>query len=206
MKATTCKPLTGALVCLVCCLFGALLYSCAPQSSSNEQGEGNSQPQASTEPVAIQWSPETDCSLCHRTEAQSETDSACDASLHATMTCINCHTDETQLAKMHEGATTADRAPTRLKKTGIDKEGCLSCHTQADIAQTSAASTILTDVNGLTVNPHDIPDTPSHTEITCSDCHEMHSDASGRTEDAQKLCRSCHHQDVYECYTCHQHG
>lgn len=201
------KTVAGALVLLASIALAGLVYGCAPQASSadNATDGKDSKPEAA-EPVAIDWSPETDCALCHTKEAESVGNSACDMSQHSTMTCVECHADEAQLSKMHEGATTADRAPTRLKKTGVDKEGCLSCHAQDEIAKKSAESTVLTDVNGTVVNPHDIPDTPGHAEITCSDCHEMHDEAAGRPDEANKLCTSCHHSEVYECYTCHQHG
>ena len=96
--------------------------------------------------------------MCHVTEAESATDAACDASQHADMTCIECHTDESQLATMHEGKTTGDRMPMRLKKTTVDKSLCTPCHDQATIAAASADCTVLTDVNGKTVNPHELPE------------------------------------------------
>ncbi len=199
------RCIVGTAVCGLSLALAAALYACAPQAAPQE-GKADGGKAAQTEPVAIDWSPTADCAVCHVTEAESATDAACDASQHADMTCIECHTDESQLATMHEGKTTGDRMPMRLKKTTVDKSLCTPCHDQATIAAASADCTVLTDVNGKTVNPHELPGDKSHAEITCSDCHEMHSDATERTEDAQKLCRTCHHSDVYECYTCHEHG
>ena len=199
----------GLLVCVASCALAACMYGCAPQAGAEGSGDGPaSTATGSSETVAVDWSPSADCAICHVKEAESAEDGSCDASLHSTTTCSECHDDESQLAALHEGTTTSDRAPTRLKKTAVNEEFCLSCHAQDAIAAKSSGSTVLTDANGTTVNPHDLPvtATESHSEITCSDCHEMHSDKAGRAEDAQKLCRSCHHQDVYECYTCHQHG
>lgn len=36
----------------------------------------------------------------------------------------------------------------------------------------------------------------------CMSCHKMHSDKSVEKVAADK-CTDCHHENVYECYTCH---
>lgn len=133
------------------------------------------------------------------------TDSATAASMHPASGCVDCHDDEATLSATHEGKTTADLAPKRLKKTAVAEQTCEACHSRDDIKSRAAQSTVLTDVNGTTVNPHDLPVHDSHSEIVCSDCHKVHADASELAEDAQQLCQSCHHSGVYECYTCHEH-
>ena len=60
--------------------------------------------------------------------------------------------------------------------------------------------------NGKTVNPHDLPATETHQAITCTNCHTMHSEQTDLDGDAKSYCTSCHHADVFECYTCHQHS
>ena len=149
------RCIVGTAVCGLSLALAAALYACAPQAAPQE-GKADGGKAAQTEPVAIDWSPTADCAVCHVTEAESATDAACDASQHADMTCIECHTDESQLATMHEGKTTGDRMPMRLKKTTVDKSLCTPCHDQATIAAASADCTVLTDVNGKTVNPHEL--------------------------------------------------
>ncbi len=60
----------------------------------------------------------------------------------------------------------------------------------------------LTDANGTTVNPHDLPVNKSHATLSCATCHAMHDDAT-LEETAVKACIKCHHDNVYECFTCH---
>jgi hypothetical protein len=191
-----------------------LLPACSPQSASTTAANNQSETEqgadgdAQSGAVAIQWSPETYCGACHVTEAESATDASSDASLHAALSCVGCHDNTDKLSKMHEDATTASRMPTRLKQTTVTEETCVECHA-LDTAHTEAtAAKMLIDANGTKANPHDLPatETNSHGQIICSDCHEMHSSAAERREKATKLCQSCHHAGVYECYTCHEHG
>jgi predicted CXXCH cytochrome family protein len=205
-----------ATVVVLTLLFAALallLLACSPRSASNTGANNQSETEQSAEGdipsvVSIQWSPETDCGVCHGTEAESATDSSCDAYLHATMSCVECHDNTDRLSTMHEGVTTADRIPTRLKQTAVTEETCVECHAADEAHLEATATKALTDVNGTGVNPHNLPvtETDSHAQIICSDCHEMHSSAAKRAEKATKLCQSCHHSGVYECYTCHEHG
>lgn len=123
---------------------------------------------------------------------------------HASSTCIDCHNDEEGLAKVHDDVDTVEEASiTRLKKTAVDEQYCLSCHgSWEDLAELTGDSTVLTDANGTVVNPHSFSDVPEHADITCDSCHYMHKEKSA-IETATALCGSCHHAGVYECYTCH---
>ena len=69
-------------------------------------------------------------------------------------------------------------------------------------ASATADVTWLTDENGTTVNPHDLPVNKSHDTVTCATCHSMHDDAT-LEETAVKACKQCHHDNIYECFTCH---
>lgn len=69
-------------------------------------------------------------------------------------------------------------------------------------ATATADVTVLTDENGTTVNPHDLPVNKSHDTIVCATCHTMHDDAP-LEETAAEACTKCHHDNVYECFTCH---
>lgn len=69
-------------------------------------------------------------------------------------------------------------------------------------ASATADVTYLTDANGTTVNPHDLPVNKSHDTITCATCHSMH-DTDPLEETTVDACIKCHHDNVYECFTCH---
>lgn len=175
-----------------------LLRRAAPRAKSDA---------AATESITLtDWSPSTDCATCHSNEVSSEADTACTASKHASLSCADCHSDTEKLAKLHNGTSSDDRQPTRLKQTEVSSEVCLGCHDQSELAQKTASVTALTDSNGKTVNPHDLPATETHQAITCTNCHTMHSEQTDLDGDAKSYCTSCHHADVFECYTCHQHS
>ena len=110
------------------------------------------------------------------------------------------------LAKQHEGASSDDRMPSRLKQTTVEASVCLSCHDQDEIAAESSSCTALSDAQGTTVNPHELPETDTHGQIACTDCHSMHEEQTDLQGDAKAYCMSCHHADVFECYTCHEHS
>ena len=177
------------------------LASCAPSgSSTTSKGDDDG-----TAAIAVAWSADGDCGTCHDTESHSFEDSTTSASFHASQSCADCHDDVDTLATVHEGVTTDDLVPKRLKKTTVASETCLGCHDQAELVQATADSTVLTDSEGTVVNPHQLPETASgvHGEIVCADCHELHGDASELDTDAKNYCLSCHHADVFQCNTCH---
>jgi hypothetical protein len=205
---------------MVFVLVVAWLPACSPKVNSNSDssiaggtvgvadGEGTGADQAST--VALpEWSMSSDCTSCHATEVTSG-ESADDLyGFHqvnnGTMACSDCHDQETELKTVHKDKTAESNAATRLKKTEIPSSQCTSsCHDASVLPVLSASSTVLTDSNGTTVNPHELPVSDSHTNIiTCSDCHKMHKPISEIPENAQATCASCHHAGVYECGTCH---
>lgn len=118
--------------------------------------------------------------------------------------CSSCHTDEGALAEVHEGATSEDKMPKRLKHTAVSAESCEACHPGLDeLAAKTVDSAVLTDSNGTVVNPHDLPDNERHQDIVCGDCHAVH-ESGGVQETAPKACTSCHHAGAYECGTCHE--
>lgn len=193
----------GILVAVIGVFSLCLLYACAPNTASEEPADTASSGDTG-EAVAISWTTETECGTCHLNEHESMENSASDSFLHANMSCVECHDDTDGLTKVHDGVTTADRVPMRLKRTGVDENLCISCHPQDEAFLAQTASTPLVDGRGTEVNPHELPQVASHEEITCSDCHKMHGDAADRADRAQKLCQSCHHSGVFECYTCHE--
>ena len=178
----------------------AVLCSCAPsQSASVGSGEA-----AEDAIVEAAWSFDGDCSACHADEAASIGESACEASAHASMTCIDCHTDEDALAAAHSDATSASKMLTKLKQTEVENSLCLSCHegTLENLVSATEGIASVTDSKGTAVNPHSVLSSEQHAGILCGDCHSMHSD-KGIEESAHDECISCHHADVFQCYTCH---
>ncbi|MEG0015012.1 cytochrome c3 family protein [Gordonibacter sp.] len=180
------------------------LVGCAPRAAvPSERGEatGSAAPE-----VAFTWSADADCSPCHNAESASMADSACQAAAHEqnAITCTSCHNDAAGLTAAHEGSTTSSKMPTKLTKTKITEQMCLSCHESREaLAVKTANSTVLVDSLGTVVNPHALPASDGHAGIACADCHQMH--AAGTPGDlAKKTCISCHHEDVFECGTCHE--
>ncbi len=80
---------------------------------------------------------------------------------------------------------------------------CTTCHNLDDVKAATEDSTVLTDINGTVVNPHDLPAIDDHAGITCASCHKTHEVSESTEKSAKRTCASCHHADVYECYTCH---
>jgi hypothetical protein len=198
------------VVTLTIVVLAFMLLSCAPRQSgtvdAGSNGEGDST--GTTENgigLAFEWSEDSDCGVCHSAEAHSFESSTTAASFHASKTCVDCHNEVGTLATIHEGTTPTDLMPKRLKRTVVKEEVCLECHVRSSLAQDSAASNALTDSVGTVVNPHQLPQTASgiHEEIVCADCHELHNDETGLEKSAKDYCLSCHHADVFVCYTCH---
>ncbi|MEG0070644.1 MAG: cytochrome c3 family protein [Raoultibacter sp.] len=180
------------------CIFG--IFGCAPQSNSSGNKTDSNEVNNATQ---IEWSSESDCRGCHSMEDKSLSDSQCLGSTHEKqgLTCNACHNDESGLKAAHKKMSTA-KAPTELKKTQVANAVCLGCHDAATLKTATAATTVCTDSKGKVVNPHDLPINKDHEGITCSNCHAMHSDKKASTL-APEECLSCHHQNVYECNTCH---
>lgn len=176
------------------------LASCAPQAKgSGEEGAGGDK----DAPIVVAWSPGSDCDVCHVVEQASYRDSACAASRHEGQACVSCHADESALLTVHEGKTASDAMPKRLKVAEVADDTCLSCH--FGTCEELAAATVdiaVADSKGTAVNPHDVPPSEQHSTMRCADCHGMH-DAETVFDQAIAECASCHHADVFECYTCH---
>lgn len=197
--------LTVCASVLACAAGLGCLQGCSPQEAAS-QGAAPKAEAANGSITLTEWTTETDCSTCHADEASSRQDAACTASKHTSLQCADCHTDTATLAKQHEGASSDDRMPLRLKQTTVEASVCLSCHDQDEIAAESSSCTALSDAQGTTVNPHELPETDTHGQIACTDCHSMHEEQTDLQGDAKAYCMSCHHADVFECYTCHEHS
>lgn len=185
------------------------------ETKSSSKAQDSSAGKAASRPAVDEpWSEEADCASCHVNEAELAKD--CLMEKHEAIACSSCHTDEDgALTKAHEKYDNPKtRLPKKLRKTEVASNACESCHDMAKITEASANCTALTDDNGTTVNPHEIMVRETHVEksgadLTCGSCHKMHTADSLDTETvaaetASERCLGCHHQNVYECGTCHE--
>lgn len=186
---------------------GLIFIACTPRQAEPSSGLIEID-QSSSEPLV--WSVDSDCAMCHSTEADSAQTAAAEYSLHASqpdVTCMTCHTDSAALEQVHAEYATGT-PPHQLMETDIANDTCLNtCHEPSHNAEAlktaTAGSIVLTDNEGTTVNPHDLPSNNDHdTSISCTSCHVMHGD-KGTADASQIFCSSCHHENVYECGTCH---
>lgn len=149
------------------------------------------------------WGKDADCASCHvETEIAVEGSSGV-AGFHITKglaDCFACHVDDDALSEVHE---TADAVPpSKLKHTSVDASICEACHSKEEVATATEGSTVLVDENGTVVNPHFLPESDDHDALTCLSCHSGHEEMT-LEKAARSACTSCHHDNVYECHTCH---
>lgn len=194
-------------VCMALTFFAAgvllvtMLAGCSPRASADQSAEEG--PSDQNAAITVEWSADSDCAVCHVSEQESYENTACMASFHAGQACGSCHVDSLGLSKVHEGKTATDKMPKRLKKTDVADELCLSCHFETrDELAAATAGVAVTDSEGTSVNPHDLPSSDDHDSIHCADCHSMH-DTDPIADKAQSQCFSCHHAEVFACGTCH---
>lgn len=190
-----------AALCVACVGVLAVCAACAPQTAPSGEGKAGAD---AGDAVSVEWSMESDCVMCHTDQQASMENTAQAASNHAAVTCVTCHNDESAMEKSHDGKTADSKMPKKLKRSKIDAAACASCHSAEDLKAATADVAVLTDQNGTTVNPHDVPANSGHEgQVDCASCHTMHGEADVQAA-AQEKCSSCHHKDVYECGTCHE--
>lgn len=189
---------TAVAVAATTFAIAGLLSACAPKQQQADASSGEGADAA----IAVAWSADMACSSCHAHEAQTESDTACLASKHEADSCESCHGTAEGLAGAHANASADASMPTKLSKEhAVSEEACLACHGSWDeLAAKSVDVTVLTDADGTTVNPHAMDRTGDHAAITCTSCHSVHEAET----DQKELCLSCHHEDVFECRTCHE--
>jgi hypothetical protein len=183
------------------------MIGCAPKQADNNDSPGSAQNEsaAAAETQPIKWTMESDCAACHTSEAEGVTNQDCvQAVAHKDQACVSCHTMEAELTTSHASVSIGDKTPTKPSVITVDPQTCITCHgSLEEVAKVTAASTALTDSQGLTVNPHARPAGPAHEQspATCTDCHNNHS--KNLAKDAMKYCAECHHRGVFQCGTCH---
>lgn len=153
------------------------------------------------------WSMSSECSICHDKEATTMESAACpQASKHAGLSCVQCHTAENELASVHEGITLGDEPASEASIETVASTTCEDpeCHgTLEEMAQKTVDSIALTDSLGNVVNPHDRPENERHSQypMQCTDCHRIHSQEL--VDDAMAYCTQCHHRGTFTCGNCH---
>lgn len=195
MKKTARRAAEAGALILALCLFG-----CSLQQAEQAGGE------AAAAPSDFAWSSASDCAVCHVEEAASLESPETAAFAHGEEgdACTTCHDDEAALSAAHEGVSETSPMPARVASTDVAESTCLSCHkSYADLAERTAESTALVDAQGTVANPHALADVADHESVSCSDCHKMHATQSA-AETAKGKCAACHHQNVFECHTCHE--
>ncbi|MDR1184909.1 MAG: cytochrome c3 family protein [Coriobacteriales bacterium] len=194
------------IVFSVLAVLGAILIGCQPRTVGNlETDSGSNSSEQTTDAIVelanFQWSPETDCGICHAKEIETTKASLCPETGAAPNICMTCHVQESELATVHVDITTTENPKSsRLKVTTVDESTCLNCHgSYEELAVKSVDVDTLTDDNGLKINPHALPESGNHSAITCVSCHVKH----GKSNAARRVCVGCHHQTIWECNTCH---
>ena len=89
----------------------------------------------------------------------------------------------------------------KLKKSKVEVGACTGCHDSTALELPAAAD--LADSRGNKADPHALPDGEGHSSITCVSCHNLHDAEEKVEETAYDLCYGCHHDEVFECGTCH---
>lgn len=189
------------------------VWGCTPQENEViEEGSDETTQDSGDVTVSGQyddeftWTADVDCTICHAPESQSLTDTAVLAGFHANtegLDCADCHADVAALEKAHKDKNASSKMPTRLRTTKVEDSFCLTCHDDYPVlAEQTASYTELVDKNGLVVNPHALPENSDHTTIRCATCHVMHENETP-IDAAKAQCLSCHHENVFECGTCH---
>jgi hypothetical protein len=181
----------------------AVVYGCTPRQANLAENALAEE----TTPIAIEWSLDSDCSVCHTTQDATMEDATTTAGMHAVAadaqsTCISCHTDETSMANVHKGVEAEPNIEAFLKRTEVPSENCTAsgCHDTDETSriEATASLTTFTDSKGTVVNSHAVPTGEGHKDLACSSCHKGHGETRG-----VDYCYGCHHQRVFECNTCH---
>lgn len=185
----------GLAIVLACLM--AVIMGCS-QGAAQEP-----EPAAKPTATVFEFTLDSNCATCHGVQSDSMDDPACYGFVHKEVACSTCHADEAKLVAVHEGATpSAAKDLGKLKATSVADAVCQTCHNIGDLAVATATSTVLTDTKGTVVNPHALPSTHLGSSVHCADCHPMHSGGDLNSR-AQGFCVGCHHEEVYECHTCH---
>ena len=168
------------------------------------QADEASEESAEGEAVAAETADDADDEATADEGTADETTASFLYEVHGVLPCTSCHVKEDIMAKKHKGETPESKLPKKLSsKDKVETETCLACHgSWEDLAEKTADCDVLTDTNGLVVNPHDLVE-GHEDKLTCTSCHSVHEEDAEIAKDAALACKSCHHSGVWECGTCH---
>lgn len=156
-------------------------------------------PQAGQSATDQQDDPATEAT--DNTDAQASSKDAADNAPKA-----DARTDQKTGDSKADAATSDEKTPDADGNQTTDSKSADSDQAEpgrSALIAATADSTVLTDENGTTVNPHDLPAVEDHASVNCIDCHKGHTDDALEVS-AMKTCVLCHHENVFECYTCHE--
>ncbi|MEG1245754.1 MAG: hypothetical protein RRZ85_02325 [Gordonibacter sp.] len=176
----------------------------APKSGADNPDKGQKQEDS----VAVAWSMDSDCGMCHAQQKESQAKTGTQACIHATSakaTCGSCHNDAAALGKVHEGKTATDKMPSKLTKSTVSRASCQAagCHTAEgpEFEALTASVETFVDGAGKMVNPHQVIAQVGHEEMVCASCHNEHD---GKPVADMAYCATCHHSGTFApCVSCH---
>lgn len=183
-----------------------VIFGCAPKSDT-ESTQDMQETEESATAVIVEWSPESECAICHTTEEASYSITDCMAGVHTSqdMKCADCHNNIEGLTEAHKNVSSDSTPATRLKRTTVSNDTCTAagCHDDPQVRIDATASvTYVADSTGRVVNPHDLPENEQHDKVLCVGCHKGHQ-AVGE-EEYIDTCYECHHTKEFACGTCHE--
>jgi hypothetical protein len=153
--------------------------------------------------LAVEWSPDVECAICHPAHLESLQDTYMLVGFHAQqgLTCLDCH-DAVALQNLHAGVG-ADTS--QLKERWYLSDFCVGCHVpnehtsyQQIIDRTEDYTIDDEEVNPH--NPHEGSELMGQEQFPCYYCHKMHNASPGI-----EGCYGCHHERTLEsCTVCHE--
>ena len=198
------KKLRNILIIVSVFLFCMVLLACSPQTNTS----GSNDPDTGAE-TEFSWTPDANCAMCHDNSVKTLAKLSCEAAQgDPSSTCMTCHADAKEVEAAHKEVTLADTEGDQkyLKASRVPMKTCLACHNLEELAVATAGNTALADDRGTIVNPHEVMTVTNingaHDEASCANCHKIHSDKD-TIELASDYCLTCHHDNIYECNTCH---
>ena len=156
----------------------------------------------------LTWTADSECEICHKVEDASLQNADCpQASGHADLECVQCHTEESTLKTAHDGVAYNDVPADEATVVTVDPATCQdpACHgTLEEMAVKTADLDTFKDEKGKVQDPHEYESNEQHDahQPVCTDCHKIHSEELQK--DAMMWCAQCHHKGVFQCGTCHE--
>jgi hypothetical protein len=152
------------------------------------------------------WEPDMDCTVCHVMDPYVESFDNPDLLAHAHgqegLECLDCHTDQDELQRVHEEAVPGKP----VRRLTVEMDFCFDCHVANEHTSYDQIIERTEDyvVDDQEINPHDPhqgleSDKYSLGPYECSICHDMHEESP-----LIEGCYGCHHQRNFEnCSDCH---